>query len=290
MDNNDVNINEEFIDELYKSAISIVLNELKSHYLLGDTTEFDNFEPKDVNVENASAYDIFRLACCEYVGYKTDENEALAEKHWLKAGSMDDINAVLEYSVCLFEQGKQEDGFKCLLKAGKKGNSVAIFRLALCYLNGIGCEEDAKRGTELIKLLASKDEPNALYFYSTMLEYGNGSDIEVDKEKAQEYLIKSLRLGSQFAKTDAGLKAYMNSKTDEEKKVALKMVEEGADDGDIRAMCVMSIIYSRGEDGYPQDIEKAHKYLALSYDAGFPIAVRIVEEAKKFINDVNSGN
>ena len=52
----------------------------------------------------------------------------------------------------------------------------------------------------------------------------------------------------------------------------------------------MSIIYSRGEDGYPQDIEKAHKYLALSYDAGFPIAVRIVEEAKKFINDVNSGN
>ncbi|MGN1227888.1 MAG: tetratricopeptide repeat protein [Christensenellales bacterium] len=285
--NNDIKINQAFVDELYQSALSIVYNELKSHYLLGDTNEFDDFEPKKIDVNSASAYDIYRLACCEYVGYKTDENENLAEKHWLKASNMNDANAMLEYSVCLFENVKYEDGFKCLLKASKLGNAVAIFRVALCYLNGIGTSENSKKGVELIKLLSAKDDANSLYFYSTMLEYGNGGEVAVDKQKSKECLDKAFELGSPFAKTDVGLKAYMSAKTSEEKLEALKLVEQGADDGDIRAMCIMSIMYAKGEDGLPQDVEKSHKYLALSYDAGFPIAVKIVEEAKRFIKNSN---
>ncbi|MBQ8748908.1 MAG: sel1 repeat family protein [Clostridia bacterium] len=288
--NKDVKINQEFIDELYKSALSIVYNELKSHWLLGDTNEFDEFEPETVVLDNASAYDIYRRACCEYVGYKIDENERDAEKHWLKASEMNEPNAILEYSVCLFEQLKYEEGFKCLQKASKLGSPVAIFRVALCYLNGIGCKEDSNKGTSLIKLLASKDDANALYFYSTMLEYGNGAEIQVDKKGAEEALNKALKLGSAFAKTDVGLKAYMKAKTSEEKVKSLQLVEEGAGDGDIRAMCIMAIIYAKGEDGIEQNIEKSHKYLALSYDAGFPIAVKIVEEAKKFIKKASNNN
>ena len=278
-----MDINQEFIDELYSSALSIVYNELKSHYLLGDTDEFDDFEPKDVDLDVADSFNVFKIACCEYVGYKVNENENFAEKHWLKASSMGEVNALLEYSVCLFEQLKYEDGFKCLLKAAKAGNSVAIFRVALCYLNGIGTKEDTKKGVELIKLLASKDDANALYFYSTMLQYGNIEGIKQDKQEAEKVLDKALKLGSYFAKTDIGLKQLIKSKTADEKKAAIELVEQGAEDGDIRAMCIMSIIYSRGEEGIEPDMEKAHKYLALSYDAGFPMSVRIVEEAKKFI-------
>ena len=276
-------IDQNFIDELYSSALSIVYNELKSHYLLGDTDEFDDFEPEKIDVEKATSYDIFRRACCEYVGYKTNENENLAVRHWLKASSMGDANALLEYSVCLFEQVKYEEGFKCLLKASKAGNTIAIFRIALCYLNGIGIKEDTKKGVELIRLLASKDDANALYFYSTMLQYGNIEGVNQDKEASEKALNKAVKLGSYFAKTDVGLKAFIQAKNVEEKRKALQLVEEGAEDGDIRAMCIMSIIYSRGEEGIEPDMEKAHKYLALSYDAGFPISVRIVEEAKKFI-------
>lgn len=289
MDNNEMKINQDFIDELYKSALSIVYNELKTHYMLGDTEEFDEFDPKSVKEESASAYDIYRLACCEYVGYKIDENELVAEKHWLKASNANDHNAMLEYSVCMFEQGKAEDGFKSLLKASKLGDSVAIFRTALCYLNGIGCKEDSKRGVELIKLLAKNNDANSLYFYSTMLEYGNGDDIAVDKVKAKETLNKAFELGSPFAKTDVGLKAFMSAKTDEERVQALNIVEQGAEDGDIRAMCIMSIVYAKGESGFEINVEKSHKYLALSYDAGFPIAVRIVEEAKKMISNASNG-
>lgn len=286
-ENKEVKLNQDFIEELYKSALSIVYNELKTHYMLGDTEEFDSFDPSTVKVESASAYDIFRLACCEYVGYKVDENEALAEKHWLQASNGGDKNAMLEYSVCLFESGKVEDGFKCLLKASKLGESTAIFRVSLCYLNGIGCKENGKKGTELMKLLANNEYPNALYFYSSMLEYGNGEDVAMDKAKAKEVLEKALKLGSAFAMTDIGLKAYINGKDDEQKKDALKMVERGAEDGDIRAMCVMAIVYAKGECGVGIDVEKSHRYLALSYDAGFPISVRIVEQAKKLISSTD---
>lgn len=286
--NKEVKINQDFIDELYKSALSIVYNEIKTHFMLGDTEEFDSFDPKSVDVESESAYDVYRLACCEYVGYKIDENETLAEKHWLKASNANDHNAMLEYSVCMFEQGKAEDGFKSLLKASKLGDSVAIFRTALCYLNGVGCKENVKKGVELIKLLAGNNNPNALYFYSTMLEYGNGDDVAVDKAKAKEMLDKAFRLGSPFAKTDVGLKAFMDAKTEEDRIKALNIVEQGAEDGDIRAMCIMSIVYARGESGFEVDVEKSHKYLALSYDAGFPISVRIVEEAKKLISNSSS--
>lgn len=283
--NDNTQINGEFIEELYKASLSIVYNEVKSHYLLGDTTEFDTFEPTAITVENASAYDIFRLASCEYVGYKIAENEELAEKHWLMASSKNEPNAILEYSVCLFENGKHEEGFKCLLKASKLGNAIAIFRTALCYLNGIGCAEDVKKGTDLLKMLAEKNEPNALYFYSTMLEFGS-EEIKADKQKSKELLQKSFELGSSFAKTDVGLKAYMAGKTNEERADALRLVEEGAEDGDVRAMCIMAIVYAKGENGVPADIEKSQKYLALSYEANFPIAVKIVEEAKKYLKNV----
>ena len=160
-ENKEMKINQDFIDELYKSALSIVYNELKTHYMLGDTEEFDEFDPKSVNEESAKAYDVYRLACCEYVGYKIEENELFAERHWLKASNANDHNAMLEYSVCMFEQGRVEEGFKSLLKASKLGDSVAIFRTALCYLNGIGCKEDSKRGVELIKLLAKNNDANS---------------------------------------------------------------------------------------------------------------------------------
>ena len=109
---NNFKINEAFVDELYNSAQSVVHNELKSHFLLGDTEEFDNFIPDSVELDTANAYDIFRLACCQYVGYRTEENENEAENNWLKASTMGDANAMLELSVCLFTELKYEEGFK----------------------------------------------------------------------------------------------------------------------------------------------------------------------------------
>ena len=68
-------IDKKVIEELRESANILMLHELKSYYLLGDTDEYDNFEPEKVNEASATPFEIYKKACCMYAGYKTKEDE-----------------------------------------------------------------------------------------------------------------------------------------------------------------------------------------------------------------------
>lgn len=276
-------INPEFINILQETAISVVRNELASHYLLGETEEYDNFEPDKVNIENATAFEIYKVACCRYVGYKTAEDESSAEKLWFMSAEMGDDNAMLEYSANMFEQGQDEKGYKMLTLASKKGNKMCAYRLALCNIQGIGCKMNEEKGVKYMQALAENDFADAVYFISTLYSTGGSIYIKRDEIKGEALLKNAYELGSKLACTDYCIKKLAKVVKDEDKKKLMLEIEKSAEDGDVRAMTIMSIAYAKGDNGLDVDIEKSKKFLALAYDAKFPMAVKIVEEAKNFL-------
>lgn len=279
---------EELIRDINNASKSSCEVELKSHFLLGNTNEFDNFKPNLVSLEFCSDFEAFKVACCHYVGYEVQkENEEEAFRIWKKLSDKGESNSLLEYSVVLFSRGEIKEGFSCLLKASKAGNNTAIFRIALCYLHGIYVAKDDEKGSKLMQLLAKKNHPDALYFMSILHSVGTDS-VPKDEQKSKEYLLKSVKLGSKFGQTEYGFSTFISSSDVDEKKKALALIQESADIGDPRAQTILAIIYAQGELGVvKRDEETSKMNLALAYDTGYLPAVKIVKELK---NSSNSNN
>ena len=61
-------INKEDLMAIKKTGESIFLNEVQSYYLLGNTNEYDKFEPTKLNLNECSDFDKYKYACCLYAG------------------------------------------------------------------------------------------------------------------------------------------------------------------------------------------------------------------------------
>lgn len=273
--------NLKFIDDVKKMSESGVKIELESHYLLGETDAFDDFEPANVDVKTASPYDIFRLACCKYVGFKTQEDEKFALDLWKEASCKGELNSCVEYSAYFFKKGSVKEGLSLLVQASKLGNSTAIFRLALCYISGVYIQEDLARGVKLMKLLADKNYGDALFYMSTIYLL-DLEDFPYDEAKSEMYLNKAAKLKSKFALTEYGYKTLITSKNLEKKKEAFAMLKESADVGEPRAMTLIAVLYAKGMDGVFEVSEELSKvYLSLACDLGYAPAISLFEEIKK---------
>ena len=271
---------EDLIKEIQDASKASVEIELKSHYLLGETDEFDNFQPDLISLSLCNDFDAFKVACCKYVGYKTVDNEKEAYEIWEKLAVKGEPNSMLEHSSKLFKDKKIKEGFTFLLNASRKGNLTAIFRVGLCYLHGIYVKQDEAKATQLISLLAQKKYPDALYFMSILYSIGTDS-IEYNEEKAEKFLLESVRLESKFGQTEYGFKLFVAETAPEKKKKGFDLIKDSADAGDPRAMTMLSIIYAKGEDGVVEQSEEQSKvYLSLAYDTGYGPAVKMAEELK----------
>lgn len=276
---------EQLIKEIQDASKASVEIELKTHFLLGETNEFDDFNPSIVSLETCTDFDAYKLACCKYVGYKTGDDEEGAFKIWADLSAKGESNSLLEHSVVNFKNNKSKEGFTCLLNASKKSNSTAIFRIALCYLHGIYVKQDEKRAVELIKLLAKKKYPDAVYFLSILHTVGT-DEVEFNEEIAEKLLLEAVALESKFAQTEYGFKLFVGETETAKKKKGFDLIKDASDCGDPRAMTMLSMIYAQGEEGVVEQSEEQSKvYLALAYDLGYAPAVKMVEELKKVSSD-----
>lgn len=270
----------DLIKEIQDASKASVEIELKAHYLLGETDEFDNFQPELISLSLCNDFDAFKVACCKYVGYKTVDNEKEAYEIWERLAVKGEPNSMLEHSAKLFKDSKIKEGFTFLLNASRKGNLTAIFRVALCYLHGIYVKQDEAKATQLITLLAQKKYPDAIYFMSILHSIGTNS-VEYNEEKAEKLLLESVRLESKFGQTEYGFKLFVGENDVEKKKKGFDLIKDSADAGDPRAMTMLSIIYAKGEEGVIEQSEEQSKvYLALAFDLGYSPAVKMVEEMK----------
>ena len=278
-------ISKEDLESIKNAGISIFLNEIKSYYLLGNTNEYDSFEPSKINLENCTEFEKYKLACCLYAGFKIDEDEELAFKLWQEGAEVGHKESMLEYSVCLFNDEKIEDGFLMLQDAANAGNKIAQFRIALCYMFGYGTKQNEKKAFTIFEKLAEENFPNAVYmigsFYMTDTE---GFFVKRDTAKGWELIKKACSLGSPFAQYEVAIQLYANEQNKEFTEDVFKLIKVSADNGDLRAQYLLALAYAKGE-GVEVDLEMSMNYLAQSFDGGFPLAIELMEKIKNSLRE-----
>lgn len=273
-------IDKKAIEELRESANVIMLNELKTYYLLGDTNEYDDFEPKNVSDDEKNAYQLYKKACCMYAGYKIDEDEDKAFALWEKAAKQGEPNSMVELSALCINNEKFEEGFAHLQQSAKLGNEVAQYRVAVCYFLGLGTNENGEKGFAIIKKLAEKNYPNAVYLLGSFYFNDGGVFVEQDRVKGWELIKKASSLGSPYAQYEVAIQYFIKKNDKANFGEVVSLMEKSAEGGDLRALYVLSLAYAKGE-GVEVDLDKAMRYLAQSYEGGFPLAVKLMEAISK---------
>lgn len=273
-------IDKKVIEELRESANVIMMHELKSYYLLGDTDEYDNFNPEKINEASATPFEVYKKACCMYAGYKTKEDEKGAEVLWEKMGAKKESNSLVELSVSAFIKDDYEAGFKYIQKSANLGNPVAQYRVAICYFLGIGTKEDGKKAFSIISKLAEEDFPNAVYLLGSFYFNDNGVFVTQDRKMGWDLIKKASTLGSSYAQYEVAMQYFIKKNGKADFSEVVDLMEKAAEGGDLRALYVLALAYAKGE-GVKVDLDKSMRYLAQSYEGGFPLAVQLMETISK---------
>lgn len=277
-------ISNEDLDMIRRSGESLFYNELKSFYLLGDTSEYDNFSPSTLNFSAASDFDKYKYACCMYAGFKIEENEENAFQIWMQLAENGQVESMLETSAYLFQNGDNERAFKMLQRCANAGNQIAQFRIALCYMFAVGAEQNQEKAVKIFEKLSAEGFANAVYMMGSFYYNGGGEYVEKDTVKGWELIRKACKLGSPFAEYEVAIQICAQQEDRTFTKQVINLLEKSARGGDLRALYLLSLAYAKGE-GVEVDLEKSMSYLAQSYEGDFPLAVELMEKLKNSIND-----
>lgn len=277
-------ISKEDLEMIRKSGESLFLNELKSFYLLGDTNEYDDFEPSKLNVGIASDFEKYKYACCSYAGFKIDEDEEKAFRLWLELANGGQVESMLESSVFFFKDNENEEGFKMLQKCANAGNQIAQFRIALCYMFGFGTEQNQEKAIKIFEKLSMNDYPNAVYMLGSFYYNGDDKIIQRDQNKGWELIKKACKLGSPFAEYEVAIQLCAHNDDHSFTPEVISLLEKSANGGDLRALYLLSLAYAKGE-GVEINLEKSMNYLAQSYEGEFPLAIDLMEKLRKSIKE-----
>ena len=84
-------------------------------------------------------------------------------------------------------------------KAAQKDNPLALYFLAICYLEGKGVPKNVKKGVELLEKAADEQHLDSYAQYRLSLMYETGEVVEKDEEKARRYCELSKNQGNPSA-------------------------------------------------------------------------------------------
>ena len=94
-----------------------------------------------------------------------------------------------------------EEVFKLYYIAAVYGGYVHdIYKVGICYMNGIGVEKDEYEGFQWLQQAAESDHPFAMYAIGECYEHGKG--VEKDQEKAQEWYQKAADVSPLFRRSE----------------------------------------------------------------------------------------
>lgn len=193
-----------------------------------------------------------------------------------KACEADDAKAMVYLGDLLKkgDEGVEADekrAFELFLKAERKGNARACFKLGNCYSDGIGVEQSTQEGMKWFRKGAEQGDCDS----QTILAYSylNGEGIEKDPSQALYWFEKAAEQGDVEAQCVAGELYFDGEGTQKDERKAeeffLEVLSTETEGGFYNSAALrLGWIY---QDFYHDD-NSAFVYFKMAADAGVPIA------------------
>ena len=173
-------------------------------------------------------------------GVEQDEDEAArwqnkALESWRQCADAGDVNAMLLLArLAEKEDCDREEAAKWYRKAAEKGNAAAQFKLALCYCQGEGVEEDAEVAAQwMLKAAEQGADAEAQWFMGCFYQKGKG--VEQNPAEAVKWFARSAKKNWPRAKHSLALCYWRGDGVQKDEAKAERLLEEAAGSGNADA-------------------------------------------------------
>lgn len=165
------------------------------------------------------------------------------------------------------------EAFRLFDAAATLGHADAICNVAYCYEQGIGVKQNAAQAVALYReLLSRKDVPQAMYNLALCLLEGRGC--EQDKHAGVVWLFKAARANHAEAVCELARCAAEGIGMYQDQDKAYDLLHAAAELGSARAQFALYLSYRDGKGGAEQSPELAERYLQAAAKNGYPQALQ----------------
>lgn len=123
-------------------------------------------------------------------------------------------------------------------------NTMAMLRLAWCYEDGNGIEQDLEKAIELFEKAAVLGNKNAMNILATC--YARGAGVKQNWGKAIELFQQAAALGDAYAMTNLAVTYSIGLVVEKNEKKATELFEKAAALGSARAIANLGVHYEKG--------------------------------------------
>ncbi|MBP5503813.1 MAG: SEL1-like repeat protein [Bacteroidales bacterium] len=186
-----------------------------------------------------------------------------------KLASFNHIDASISLAICLLDgigcQKDEDRGFLIISFFANKGNARAQYCLGCSYDNGEGVDQDFQKAVEWYTKAAEQGYVDAQYNLGSC--YNNGEGVEQDYQKAVEWYTKAAEQGNAGALNNLGV-CYANGQgVEKDYKKAVEWYTKAAEQGAATAQINLGSCYDNGE-GVEQDYQKAVEWYTKAAEQG----------------------
>lgn len=166
-----------------------------------------------------------------------------------------------------------EEAKGMLFKALDMGSEYAAYRIGLCYQDGIfDGESNYEKALEYFEIGSKSDHLYSLETAGNYYRIGVGGTGEEAQSKAVDYLLRAIRLGSNYARVELGFCYEMGFGVEKDYQKAFDLYQEAADNDYPYANIKLATYYEEGVLG-ESNFEEALQHLNIAADAGLPEAI-----------------
>lgn len=192
-----------------------------------------------------------------------------------EAATANNLRALVELAT-IYRQGltgvfapDPERAYEIFGKAVDLGSASATVIVAQMTILGEGVTPDPQKGLQIVRRLATEQEPSALVLLGDLYAKGVTGFLPKDAEKAQEAYGKAAELGSQTALIRKAEALLEGAGVDRDVQSGLEMLELAAASGNAQASLKLAEHYSElARTGGDANIRTAYQYAQAASQAG----------------------
>ncbi len=172
--------------------------------------------------------------------------------------------------------GEAAEYFK---KAADKDDANGLYNLGMCYMQGLGVQQDDQIAFGRFQSAAEKDHPEAMN--NIGLFYREGRVVEKNLEMSAKLFEKSASYDNPYGQFNFALALQNGEGVEKDEARAAALLSKSADGGCVEAIDAYGMALLNGR-GVPENAEAAFRYFLRAADAGYPPAMENLSTCYQF--------